>query len=88
MNTRSPVWRGIARFALGVALFVALARAGTVALEWWRGDLAQPGLADALWLLSLPVLVAVYLRWFSVLRPDCTACAPDERPRPGGPHGP
>jgi hypothetical protein len=82
------MWRGVAKFALGVLLFVALARAGTVALAWWRGELAQPGVADTLWLLALPVLVGVYLRWFSVLRTDCTACAPDDRPRPGGPAGP
>ena len=88
MGARRTVWRGIVKFALGVLLFVALAQAGTVALAWWRGELAQPGVADVLWLLSLPVLVGVYLRWFSVLRPDCTACAPDDRPRPGGPAGP
>jgi hypothetical protein len=88
VDTRQPVWRGVAKFALGVLLFVALAQAGTVALAWWRGELAQPGVADALWLLSLPVLVGVYLRWFSVLRPDCTACASDDRRRPGGPAGP
>ena len=88
MDTRRTVWRGVAKFALGVLLFVALAQAGTVALAWWRGELAQPGIADALWLLSLPVLVGVYLRWFSLLRPECTACAPDDRPRPGGPAGP
>ena len=82
------MWRGVAKFALGVLLFVALAQAGTVALAWWRGELAQPGVADALWLLLLPVGVGVYLRWFSVLRPDCTACVPDDRTRPGGPAGP
>jgi hypothetical protein len=82
------VWRGVAKFALGALLFVALAQAGTVALAWWRGELAQPGVADALWLLSLPVLVGVYLRWFSVLRADCTACATEDRARPGGPAGP
>jgi hypothetical protein len=88
VDARRTVWRGIAKFALGVLLFVALAQAGTVALAWWRGELAQPGVADVLWLLSLPVLVGVYLRWFSVLRPDCAACAPDDRPRPRGPAGP
>jgi len=81
-------WRGVAKFAFGVLLFVALAQAGTVALAWWRGELAQPGVADALWLLSLPVLVGVYLRWFSVLRADCTACTADDDARPGGPAGP
>jgi hypothetical protein len=88
VDGRRTVWRGVAKFALGVLLFVALAQAGTVALAWWRGEIARLGAGDALWLLSLPVLVGVYLRWFSVLRPDCTACAPDDRTRPGGPAGP
>ena len=91
MDARRTVWRGIAKFALGVLLFVALAQAGTVALAWWRGELVQPGVADVLWLLSLPVLVGVYQRWFSVLRADCTACAPNDASptaRRDGPAGP
>jgi hypothetical protein len=88
VDARQPVWRGVAKFALGVLLFVALAQAGTVALAWWRGEIAELGVRDASWLLALPVLVGVYLRRFSVLRPDCAACAPDDRRRPGGPAGP
>ena len=83
-----PSVRHIAKFALGVALFVAFAQAGTVALAWWRGELAQPSAGDWLWILSLPVLVGVWLRVFSVLRPGCDACAAGDAGRPPGPRGP
>ena len=76
------------RFALGVALFVAFAQAGTVALAWWRGELAQPDLADWLSILSLPVLIGVYLRWFLVFRPGCDACATNARDPRDGLRGP
>ncbi len=76
------------RFALGIALFVACAQAGTVALAWWRGELAQPSPADWFWILSLPVLVGIFLRAFSVFRPGCDACATDERRPHDGLRGP
>ncbi|MCC7326084.1 MAG: hypothetical protein IT521_04700 [Burkholderiales bacterium] len=69
-------------------LFVAFVQSGTVVLAWWRGDLTEIGVREAFWLLMLPVLVAVYLRHFSVLRADCDACLPDDTRQPGGPRGP
>lgn len=80
--------RIVLRFALGVALFVACAQAGTIALAWWRGELAQPTVGEWLWIAALPVLVGAYLRFFSVFRPGCDACAVAEPPRPPGPRGP
>lgn len=89
---RSSRWRAIGsgalRVALGVLLFVALVQSGTVALAWWRGELAEMGAREWFWLLLLPVLVALYLRYFSILRADCDACLPDDARRGGGPHGP
>lgn len=83
-----PMVRPVAKFALGVALFVAVAQAGTVALAWWRDELPQPSAGDWLWIASLPVLVGVWLRGFSVLRPGCDACAAGDPARPPGPRGP
>lgn len=80
--------RNAAKFAFGVALFVAFAQAGTIALAWWRGELPQPSLGDWLWMLSLPVLIVIYLRWFSVLRPGCRSCVVDEPRSRDGPRGP
>jgi len=80
--------RTVLKLALGVALFVACAQAGTVALAWWRGELAQPTVGEWLWIAALPVLVGAYLRFFSVLRPGCDACAAAEPPRTPGPRGP
>lgn len=76
------------RFALAVGLFVAFVQAGTAALAWWRGELPQPTLGDWLWIASLPVLIGAYLRWFSVFRPGCDACAAGEPERTTGPRGP
>lgn len=83
-----PIARFAVRFALGAGLFVAFVQAGTVALVWWRGELTQPTLGDWLWVLSLPLLIGAYLRWFSVFRPGCDACAADPAERPPGPRGP
>jgi len=43
---------------------------------------------DWFWILLLPVLIGVYLRFFSILRPDCQACLPDDRRTQRGPRGP
>lgn len=87
-SARSVLWRAAARFALFIMLFVALLQSGTVAFAWWRDELPQLGAYEVLCLLFLPVGVALYLRFFSVFRSDCEACAPDDSRRNEGPRGP
>jgi hypothetical protein len=92
MSAKPPVaspgrvlaWRFAGGLAAGVLLFAGVAKAATVAIAWWRGEILEPGIAELLWIVSLPVLVAIYLRYFSILRPDCRACVP-EASKPNGP---
>jgi hypothetical protein len=66
--------RGLVKLALAAAFFVAFLESVTVTAEWWQGARRmQPW--DWLWVAALPVLVGIYLRCFSVLRPDCKRCA-------------
>jgi hypothetical protein len=80
----APGWRAIlGRIAVAVAFFFALLQSVTVTAEWWRGARAMQ-VWDWLWVAALPALVAIYLRYFSVLRPECERCAPpgqDDPPR-------
>lgn len=56
-------------------LFVfALIESVKVFVSWWRNELAEPNLVDWFWIGLLPVLIGIYLRFFSVFRPDCQAC--------------
>ena len=72
----------------GALLFLALIRALTVAVAWWRNELPGAGAAEWLWILLLPVMVGIYLRFFSIFRPDCRACLPNDCSTPGGPREP
>ncbi|HET9700074.1 MAG TPA: hypothetical protein VFP70_04045 [Burkholderiales bacterium] len=74
--------RGLVKLALAAAFFVAFLESVTVTAEWWQGTRAMQA-RDWLWVAALPVLVGIYLRYFSVLRPDCERCAPppDDLPR-------
>jgi hypothetical protein len=61
--------------ALAAAFFFAFLHSVTLTAEWWQGSREmQP--SDRLWVAALPILVGVYLRFFSVLRPECDRCAP------------
>lgn len=69
------------------AYMVLLIEAVRAAAAWWRGEAALGPLDFAL-IGLLPLLVWVWLRYFSVFRKDCAkgACLlPEERggPRPG-----
>lgn len=67
--------RRLGRLALAAAFFFAFLQAVTVTTEWWQKTRAmQPW--DWLWVAALPVLIGIYLRFFSVLRPECDRCAP------------
>lgn len=63
-------------FAGGMALLQSL----TTAVRWWRGEIAEMGASDWLWLSLLPPLIYVYLRHVSIFgckQPTCLM--PDER---------
>ncbi len=59
-----------------------LVPAAETAVAWWR-DPASVGGWRRLWVVALPLLIAVYLRYFSVLAcpPDSNACKHDDRPQ-------
>lgn len=84
MNIRNPITRALLLFAAWMVFGFALVQSVTVAVEWWQGRLAQLGPWEWLWLVLLPVLIVVWLRYFSIFRPGCSACAlPAERGRRG-----
>ena len=84
MNIRNPITRALLLFAAWMVFGFALVQSVTVAVEWWQGRLAQLGLWEWLWLMLLPVLIVVWLRYFSIFRPSCSACAlPEARGRRG-----
>jgi hypothetical protein len=65
-------------FTIGWALlFLGFVQsAGTIA-AWTRGELGAFTFWDGFWILLLPVLIGIYLRYFSVFRKDCPACSAD-----------
>lgn len=84
MNLRNPVLRAPLLLAAWMAFGFALVQSVTVAVEWWHGRLPRMGWWEWLWLALLPVLIGIWLRYFSVFRPGCGACAlPDESDRRG-----
>jgi hypothetical protein len=66
--------RRLLKLALAAVFFVAFLESVTVTAEWWQGTREMQA-RDWLWVAALPVLVGIYLRFFSVLRPDCERCA-------------
>jgi H+/Cl- antiporter ClcA len=85
---RQRVIRATLWFLAGALLLLALVQALTVTVAWWRNELPEPQAADWFWIVLLPVLIAIYLRYFSVFRSDCRACLPENRPAQGGPRAP
>jgi hypothetical protein len=85
--TRTELVKGLARFAGGVALFLAIVKSVTVTVAWSRGELAPLEAGDGLWIVLLPLWIGLFLRYYSVLRPGCNACQLPEdgradRPQP------
>lgn len=77
--TRAELLRGLGKFAGGVLLFLAIVKSVTVTVAWSRGELAPLEASDGIWIVLLPLWVGLFLRYYSVLRPDCGACRlPDE----------
>jgi hypothetical protein len=85
---RHPVLRAALWLITGALLFLAVIQSLTVTVAWWRNELQAMHAADWFWILLLPILIAMYLRFFSIFRPDCRTCLPEDRPPQGGPRGP
>jgi FtsH-binding integral membrane protein len=85
---RHPVLRVVLGLMAGALLFLALIQALTVTVAWWRNELPAMRAEDWFWILLLPVLIGIYFRFFSIFRPDCRACLPEDRRPQGGSHGP
>jgi len=78
-------WRpALTRLVLGVAFVALFLDSVSTAVHWWRGELSAPTLIDWTEITLLPVLLFVYLRYFSVLRPDCPACESVAEQPPSG----
>lgn len=76
-------WRISLRFVLGMAFTFAAFRSISVSVAWWRRDLVETGAWEWFWIGLLPILIFIFLRYFSVFRPDCAACNTPPRVRPG-----
>jgi hypothetical protein len=83
-----PALRAVLWLIAGALLFLGLVQSLTVTVAWWRHELPALQAVDWFWILLLPVLIGIYLRFFSLFRPDCRACQPQDRPAQGGPRAP
>jgi hypothetical protein len=71
---RVDLIKGLGKFAGGVALFLAIVKSVGVTVAWSRDELAPLEATDGMWIVLLPLWIAIFLRYYSVLRPDCDAC--------------
>ena len=85
---RHPVLRTALGLIAGALLFLAVIQSLTVTVAWWRNELQAMHAADWFWILLLPVLIGIYLRFFSIFRSDCRACLPDDHGTQRGPRAP
>jgi hypothetical protein len=68
-------WRVLAMLLLGMLFVLAIMKSTVVTVAWWQGRLQDAGIGEWFWIGILPVLVFIYLRYFSVL-----ACPPGQCP--------
>jgi hypothetical protein len=73
--TQRPLLRALLWFAAWMLFGFLLIESLHVAVDWWQGQLANPGWREMFWLLLLPVLLVIFVRYFSIFRPGCRACA-------------
>lgn len=78
-EVRSPILRALAKFLLIAAFGLALIHSVEVSVAWWRGELAAVSLWDGLSIAALPVLIGIWLRWFSVFAPGKGQCLVPEK---------
>lgn len=68
------------RVILGVAFAVLFLDSIVTAVHWWRGELVTPTVLDWIEIGLLPLLLFVYLRYFSIFKPECQVCELPENP--------
>lgn len=83
-----PVLRAALWLMAGALLFLAVIQSLTVTVAWWRHELHAMHAADWFWILLFPLLIVIYLRFFSIFRPGCRACLPEDARTQSGPRGP
>ena len=83
--SQRPVFCAVLWLIAGAHLFLAVIQSLTVTVAWWRNELHAMHAADWFWILLLPILIGIYLRFFSIFRPDCRACLLDDRRTQRGP---
>jgi len=88
LPAKHPVLRAILWLIAGALLFLAMIQSLTVTIAWWRNELLETRATDWFWILLLPVLIGIYFRFFSMFRPDCRVCLPEDRPPQSGPRAP
>jgi hypothetical protein len=78
--------RALFFMAGGTLVFLGFVQSALTLVAWWRGKLDPLTFWDGVWILLLPVLAGVYLRYGSVFRKDCSVCvvAEENRNRHGG----
>jgi hypothetical protein len=94
MNTakqpvKRTVWRALALSVFWMVFGFTLIQSLTVAVAWWQGGFRSLDFPEAVWVVLFPVLVFVYIRYFSVFRPGCATCGtPTEKSAQHLPRGP
>lgn len=62
--------------ALGLwVLLLLMFQSVSVTVAWWQQLPADSEPWEMLWIGLLPVWIFVYIRYFSIFRRDCAACA-------------
>ena len=65
----------IALLAAGFGYMVLLIEAIHAAVNWWRGELAQPAWSDIALIAALPLLIWIWWRYLSPFGRHCQKCA-------------
>ena len=79
MKKESRILKVLTR-ALGLwVLLLLIFQSVTVTVAWWRQSPAESEPWETVWIGLLPVWIFFYIRYFSILRRDCAACAGHDR---------
>jgi hypothetical protein len=78
LRIRSPFLRAMAWFVAWMAFGFSLIQSVSIAVEWWQEKLTDAGAWEWFWIAMLPVLVFIFLRYFSIFNPSCRACLPPD----------
>lgn len=71
--------RALVKFLVIAAFGLALIHSVEISVAWWRGELASVSFRDGVAIAGLPVLIGIWLRWFSVFAPGKGQCLMPEK---------